>query len=75
MLGKGDELRGRVEARKHEWLTRYHQLKADTRHEAAEARARVRARLDELEHQLKSGWAKVNDDVRARLSTWLERRD
>jgi hypothetical protein len=75
MLDKSDELRDRVEARKHELLAKYNQLKADTRRDAADARARLQARLDELELHLKSGWAKVSDDVRARLNAWLESRD
>jgi len=75
MLDKTDELRDRVEARKHELLAKYNQLKADTRREAAEARARLQTRLDELELHLKSGWTKVSEDVRARLNTWLERHD
>lgn len=75
MLDKSDELRDRVEARKHELLAKYNQLKADTRHEAAAARTRLKARLDELELDLKSGWTKVNEDVRTRLNAWLERRD
>jgi hypothetical protein len=75
MLGKGDELRDRVEARKHELLARYNQLKADTRHEAEEARTRLKARLDDLELHVKSGWTKLSDDVRAKLSSWLERND
>jgi hypothetical protein len=75
MLDKSDELRDRVEARKHELLAKYNQLKADTRRDAADARARLQGRLDELELHLKSGWAKVSDDVRARLNAWLESRD
>jgi hypothetical protein len=75
MLDKSEELRDRVEARKHELLAKYNQLKADTRHEAAEARTRLKAHLDELELHLKSGWTKVNDDVRTRLNAWLERND
>jgi hypothetical protein len=75
MLGKNDKLRERVEARKRALLAMYDQLKEDTRHEAAEARTRLKAGLDELEHHLKSGWTKVNGDVRTKLNTWLERRD
>jgi hypothetical protein len=75
MLDKSDELRDRIEARKHELLAKYSALKADSRHEAAEARTRLKARLDELEAHLKSGWAKVNDDVRTKLNRWLERDD
>jgi hypothetical protein len=73
MLDKGDELRDRVEARKHELLAKYNELKADTRREAADARYRLTTRLDDLELQLKSGWTKINDDVRAKLSQWLDR--
>lgn len=75
MLDKSDELRDRVEARKHELLAKYNELKADTRREAAEARAKLQSRLDELEHHIKAGWAKVNDDVRSKLNQWLDRRD
>ena len=75
MLDKSDELRDRVEARKHELLAKYNELKADTRREATEARDRLKTRLDELEVQLKSGWTKVSDDVRAKLNQWLERHD
>jgi hypothetical protein len=75
MLEKADELRDRVEARKHELLAKYNELKADTRREAAEARARFQARLDELEQHIKTGWTKINDDVRAKLNQWLDRHD
>ena len=75
MLSKGDELRDRVEVRKHELLAKFNELKADTRHEAAAARTRLRARLDELELHLKTGWTKINDEVRTSLNKWLERHD
>ena len=75
MLGKSDELRDRIEARKHELLAKYNELKADSRHDAADARTRVKAKLDELELHLKSGWDKVSDDVRTRLNKWLDRHD
>jgi hypothetical protein len=75
MLDKGDEFRDRVEARKHELLAKYNELKADTRRDAAEARARLKARLDELELQLKSGWTRVNQEARAKISQWLDRDD
>lgn len=74
-MDKSDELRDRVEARKHELLARYNELKADTRKEAGEARTRLKARLDELEAHLKLGWAKVNDEVRTKLNQWLDRKD
>lgn len=75
MMTSSDELRDRVEARKHELLAKYNELKADTRREAAEARARLKTRLDELELQIKDGWAKVSEDVRTKLHQWLDRHD
>jgi hypothetical protein len=75
MLGKSDELRDRIEARKHELLAKYNELKADSRRDAADARTRMKAKLDELELHLKSGWDKVSDDVRTKLNKWLDRRD
>ena len=74
-MDKSDELRDRVEARKHELLAKYNELKADTRKEAGEMRTRLKARLDELEAHLKLGWAKVNDEVRSKLNQWLDRKD
>lgn len=75
MLDKSDELRDRIEARKHELLSKYNELKADSRAEASETRTRLKARLDELESHLKLGWAKVSDEVRTKLNHWLERKD
>ncbi len=75
MTDKSDELRDRVEARKHALLAKYSELKADTRREAGEARARLKARLDEVELHLKSGWDKISADVRTKLSHWLEHKD
>ena len=75
MLDKSDELRDRIEARKHELLAKYNELKADSRKEASETRTRLKARLEELEGHLKIGWAKVSDDVRVKLNRWLEHKD
>lgn len=73
MLDKSDELKDRVEARKHELLSKYNDLKADGRAEAAKNRDKIKAKLDELEVDLKDGWDKVSDSVRAKLSSWLDR--
>ena len=75
MLDKSDELRDRVEARKHELLAKYNELKADSRRDASDARDKVKAKLDELEAHIKDGWAKVSDDVRTKLNRWLDRHD
>jgi len=74
MLDRSDELRARVEARKHELLAKYSELGASALHEPAAARDRIRAQLD-VEQQLKNGWNKINDDVRTKLSKWIERSD
>jgi hypothetical protein len=75
MLDKSEELRDRIESRKHELLAKYNELKADGRKEASEARDRIKARLDELEQHLKGGWNKVSDDVASKLNTWLDRKE
>lgn len=71
----GDELKDRVEARKHELLAKLHDLKADTKEAAGDAKAKLEHRLEELELHLKAGWARVNADVRTKLNHWLERND
>lgn len=73
MFDRREELKDRVEARKHELLAKYNRLKADSRHEAAEARDRVKEQLDELEAHLKSGWNDVSDEVLMRLNKWLDK--
>lgn len=73
MMTKNDELKDRVEARKHELLSRYNELKADTRHEAIQMRSKLKAKLDELEQDIKAGWERVDDSVRTKLNEWLER--
>ena len=75
MFERTDELRDRVEARKHELLAKYNELKADVRHETGAARDRIRGQLDEVEHHLKQGWDKLTEDVRTKLNQWLESRD
>jgi hypothetical protein len=75
MLGKSDELRDRVEARKHALLAKLSELKADAREGASDARSKLEHRLEELELHLKAGWAKVNAEARTKLNHWLERDD
>jgi len=72
MLSKQDELRDRIDARKHELLAKYEDLKADTAHEASEARARLKTKLDELERDLAAGWDKLTDAIRTKLTRWLD---
>ena len=67
MLTKQEELKDRIEVRKHELLKKFAELKADTRHEAIEARAKVKEKLDELEVELRGGWEKLSDAAYAKL--------
>jgi hypothetical protein len=75
MLNKSDELKDRIEARKHELMSKYNELKADTRKEAGAARDSIKARLAEVEDALKDGWDNVSDAVKTKLSGWLEKKD
>lgn len=72
MLSKSDELKDRIEAKKHELMARLSELKADTRHEATEQRDKIKAKLDELETNIKEGWDKLTDSVRGKLNAWLD---
>jgi hypothetical protein len=75
MLNKTDELKDRIEARKHELMQKLNDLKADSRKEASEGRDRIKARLSELEDALKEGWNNVSESVAGKLNHWLEKRD
>jgi len=71
-MDKIDELKDRVEARKHELLAKYNELKADTAHEAIEQRTKLKKKLDDLERYIKTGWDNVDAAVRSKLDKWLE---
>jgi hypothetical protein len=71
MLSNTEQLKDRVEARRHELMAKYNELKADSRGDAASARDSVKAKLDELETTLKDGWDNLSDAVADRLNRWL----
>jgi len=73
MLTKMDELKDRVEARKLMMMAMLAELKADTRHEAAGARDKLVASLEELETAIKDGWENLTDAVKTKLDEWVER--
>jgi F0F1-type ATP synthase membrane subunit b/b' len=75
MLDKSDELKDRVEAKRHELLSKYNELKADARQDVNEARKRLKARLDELDDTLKTGWTNMSETAKAKLNQWLDRDD
>jgi ElaB/YqjD/DUF883 family membrane-anchored ribosome-binding protein len=68
MSNQTKELKDRIEAKKHELMARLSELKADTRAEAGDTSAKIKARLDELEKHLKDGWDKATD----KLNDWLK---
>jgi hypothetical protein len=70
-----DELKDRIEARKHELLAKLNELKADARAEAASRRDSIKLRLDEVEAYLKDGWDSVSDAVEQKLNSWLDRKN
>ena len=72
MMTKQEELKDRIEAKRHELLAKYNELKADTRHGASDVRSKLKVKLDELELHLKGGWEKVSDATRAKLDHWLD---
>jgi hypothetical protein len=73
MLTAKDQLKDQIELRKHALLKSFAELKADTRSDAIKARDKVKAKLDELELYLKTGWDKVTDETETKLDQWLHK--
>ena len=73
MITKSEELKDRIEARRHELLSKYNDLKADTRHEASEKRSKLKAKLDEIADDVKDGYENLSDAVKTKLNKWLDR--
>lgn len=72
MLSNTDQLKDRVNARKHELLAKMNELKADSRKDASSARDKLKAKLDELEETVKDGWDNLSDAVTEKLNRWLD---
>jgi hypothetical protein len=68
-----EELKDRVNVRKHELLAQLSALKADVRHEATEARENISARLQELEDMVRDGWDNLSDAAKGKIDRWLAR--
>lgn len=68
---KSNELKDRIEAKKHELMSRLSELKADSRAEAREQSSKIKMRLDEVEDYIKEGWDKAN----VKLNEWLNRKN
>jgi hypothetical protein len=72
MSTQTNELKNRIEAKKHELLARYNELAADARAESVEQRTSIKRKLDELEQHVKDGWEKLTENVSAKLNDWLK---
>ena len=66
-----DELKDRVEAKRHELREKLVALTTDTRYEAVAARTRIRRGLAEVESYLYDGWNNVSESVQAKLREWV----
>lgn len=73
MLTTKDQLKDQIEVKKHALLKSFAELKADTRSDAISARDKVKAKLDELELYLKTGWERISDETHAKLDQWLHK--
>jgi ElaB/YqjD/DUF883 family membrane-anchored ribosome-binding protein len=66
------ELKNRIEAKQHELQARIAQLKADTRAEARNERARLEAKLKDLRDALSKGWDEVTERAAKALNALIE---
>ncbi len=73
MLRKQDELKDRIESKRHELQARLAELRADARAEAIESRRKIERSLEELEGYLKDGWHNLSEGVSSKLNHWLNR--
>jgi hypothetical protein len=73
MITKQEELKDRVEARRLALQAKLHELKADARAEAAQARDKITKGLDDLAQTLEEGWDDLSDAARDKLNRWLDR--
>ena len=72
MLRPTDELKDRVDAKRHEIEGRIAELKADTRNDAREQLLQLQTKLDDLQNMLKLGWEHVTDNAALRINEWLK---
>ena len=70
---QGDELKDRIEAKRHALQARLAELRADARSEARESRRKIERSLGELDDYLRDGWHNLSEGVSAKLNHWLNR--
>jgi hypothetical protein len=73
MIRESEELKDRIESKRHALQARLAELRADTRAEARDKQRQIERSLDELEDYLKDGWHNLSEGVSAKLNSWLNR--
>jgi hypothetical protein len=63
-----NQLKDRIEARRHELQSRLHDLRADGRADLDEERTALERKLDDLKETLREGWESASD----KLERWLK---
>ena len=69
---KTEELKNRIEAKKHQLLAFLAETKADTEGAVSEKRKDAEGKLKQLDEHLKDGWERLTDQVADKLNAWLK---
>lgn len=72
MLTRKEELKDRIESKQHQLQAKLAELKGESRGKAIEERDKIKAKLQELEQYLKSGWDNISESVSGKLNQWLK---
>lgn len=72
MLRNREELKDRIESRRHELQSRIAELKADARSDSRQEIDRLQRKLGEIERDLQAGWERLSEEAAARLNRLLE---
>lgn len=67
-----DELRNRIESKKHEIQKKIADYKADSSSEKRERIETLQGRLEELEKHVSDGWNDISESVAGKLNEWLK---
>ena len=70
-----DELKNRVEARKHDIEAEIARLKADAGEKQRDRIERLEKRLQEASDVVKGGWQDLSDSVVSQLNDWLKKEE
>ncbi len=71
-MSSTDELKNRVEAKKHDIKRQIAEMKADAGEDKRKRIEALESKLDELEAHLRSGWEQLSESVVDKLNGWLQ---